>query len=357
MSYTIVNSLGTEYAVDWSVVERLCRSYWTSYYQLLYANATSASERTWNPLTWSLPTIRSVDIPWDKVRSDAQVAAANEIPTYLRLSKADMRAVALDVKWKVEQTAVNRRALTAYLKDIQAENMANIGQAVDDYTGLTDAARFVRDTSADIVAIGSTIATGGAAAGLLGASSAMKGLGKYQDTGSVGAAALYGAGSMVVGAFKVGGAKLTTSGEYTLIIVQGSLETGTSLVAGDTFSSSIEKGGLKVASAGAAQAVFGSQLAKQVFARIPVPFNVWALRKSDGVNKLYEDEATALLEKTTKKLAEKSVKAGLASALAPSQSAPLRATSAGLVDDVPVEQMFLLYFAIVHMKKGIGHGW
>jgi hypothetical protein len=356
MSYTIVNSLGTEYAVDWDVVERLCLSHWRSYYQLQHANATSVSERTLNPFSWSLPTIRSVDIPWDRVRSDAQAATAKDMWTYARQAKSDMRGVAEDVKWRVEQTAFNRRALTDYLKEIQTENMGEVEKAVDDYKGLIDAARFCRDTSADVVAIGSTIATGGAAAGLLGASSAMKGLGKYQDTGSVGAAALYGAGSLVVGVFKVGGAKLTTAGEYTLIVVQGALETGTSLAAGDTFASSVEKGGLKIASAGAAQAVFGSQWVKQVFARIPVPFNVWALKSSNGVNTLYEDEAAALVEKTAKKLTEKSVKAGLSSALATPKS-PLRTSSAGLADDVPVEQIFLLYLAIVHMKKGIGRGW
>jgi hypothetical protein len=359
MSYSIVNSSGTDYAVDWGVVERLCRSYYTSYYQLLYADTTLVSERTWNPLTWSLPMIRSVDIPWDKVRSNAQVAAANDMPTYARWSKTDMRGVALDLKSKVEQTAVFRRALVAFLKEIQAGNMDQVEKAVNDYTGLADAARFCRDTSAEIIAIGSTIATGGGAVGLLGASSVMKGFGKYQDTGSVGAAALYGTGSLVIGAFKIGGAKLTTSGEYTLIIVQGSLETGTSLVAGDTFSASIEKGGLKIASSGAVQAVFGTQFAKQVFSRIPVPFNVWALRKSDGVNTLYEDEASTLLEKTTKKLAEKSaakaLKAGLSSAVV--KPTVLRMASAGLADEVPVEELFLLYLAIVNMKKGIGRGW
>ena len=356
MSYTIVNSRGSEYAVDWDVVERLCRSYWTSYYQLLYANSTSMSERTWNPFSWSLPTIYSVDIPWDKVRADARTATANDIPTYQRLAQSDVPAVALDVKYKVEQTAVLRRQLTSYLKEIQAQNLAHVDEAVNDYTGLIDAARFCRDTSADVVAIGSTIATGGAAAGLLGASSAMKGFGKYQDTGSVGAAALYGAGSLAVGAFKVGGAKLTTAGEYTLIMVQGSLETGTGLVAGDTFASSIEKGGLKVASAGAAQAIFGSQIAKQVFSRIPVPFNVWTLRSSDGVNTMFEDEASALVEKTAKKLTEKRIKSGLSS-LAASPKPVLRRSSAGLADDAPVEQLFLLYLAIVNMKKGIGRGW
>ena len=354
MAYTLVNCLGTEYAVDWDTVERLCMSYWRSCHQYDLASATTISESTWyNPLSWSLPSIRTIDVPWEKVRDLAQKSCSKDMADYRRTASRDMRGVALDVKWKVEQTARNRRLFTDYLRDVQSENMTEIDKAVDDYQGLIEAARFVRDTSADVVAIGSTIATGGAAAGLLGASSAMKGWGKYQDTGCVGAATLYGAGSLVLGAFKVGGARLTTGGEYTLIVVQGTLEAGTSLVAGDTFATAIQRGGLKIATAGGAQAVFGSAVVKQVFSRMPIPFNVWVQQSGQT---MWVDEANELAAKTAKKLTEKAIKGRIKSLDGPTSNAP-RTSSVGLIDEVPVDQLILLHFAIVNMRLGIGHGW
>lgn len=356
MAYIKVNSRGTEFAVDWDVVERMCKSYWITAWQYEYAEPITLSESSWyNPLSWSLPSIQNVEVPWARVRSAAQTSCDRDMSIYRQSASNDMRGIALDVKFKLEQTVAKRRHFQNYLKDIQSTNMKEIEKSVKDYTGLAEAARFIRDTSADVVAIGSTIATGGAAAGLLGASSAMKGWGKYQDTGSVGAAALYGTGSLALGVFKVGGAKLTTAGEYTLIIVQGTLEAGTGLVAGDTFATAVGKGSLKVASAGAAHALFSAGWVKQVFSRIPVPFEVWV--KQAG-KQMWVDEANDLVEKTAKKLTEKGAKALIVTVVRPAPvPAAQRTVSVGLLDEVPVEQMLLLHFSIVNMQKGIGHGW
>lgn len=359
MAYTIVKSLDAEYAVDWDVVERLCMSYWQTYYQLRYSSTKSMSESNWyNPLSWKLPEIQTLEVDWEAARQSAHRACIGDMFTYSQQASRSMRDVAYDVKYKVEQTGVQRRALVNQLKDIQSSNLSAMDRAVDGYSGLIEASRFIRDTSADVVAIGSTIATGGAAAGLLGASSALKGYGKYQDTGKVGASVLYGAGSMALGAFKVGSAKLTTAGEYTLIIAQGALETGTSLTAGDSFGKALETGGLKIASAGGAQVLFGSSWMKQIFARLPIPINVWVPAK-EGPGQMFIDEANALAEKVSKKLTEKGVKSLAKSAISEPPPADAQPTSvqSGLMNDVPLEQTLLLYLSIVHMKKGVGRGW
>ncbi len=360
MAYTTVKSIGAEYAVDWDIVERFCMSYWQTYYQLRCSETIRMSESSWyNPLSWKLPEIRTIEVDWDAVRANAHRACAADMFAYSRNASSSMRDIAWDVKYKVEQTAVQRRNFTNLLKEAQSANLSAMDSAVNDYSGLIEAARFVRDTSADVVAIGSTIATGGAAAGLLGASSAMKGMGKYQDTGKVGASVLYGAGSMLLGAFKVGGAKLTTAGEYTLIIAQGTLEAGTSLAAGDNFGNAVQTGGLKIVSAGAAQALFGSSWVKRIFAKLPIPINVWVKKQDDGVNKMFVDEANVLAEKVSKKLTEKGTKS-LIKPTPGAQSSRVSEPSivqSGLIDEVPLEQTLLLYLSIVNMKNGIGHGW
>jgi hypothetical protein len=210
------------------------------------------------------------------------------------------------------------------------------------------------------VAIGSTIATGGAATALLAGSSALKGVYKYQDTGRVGAAVLYGGGSMLLGVFKVGGAKLTTGGEYALVVAQGFLETGTSFASGKSFVEAVTTGGLKIAGAGAAQALFGAGLVKQIFTRMPVPFTVFSETSRLGLEYTAVDVANVLVEKTAKKLVEKSVRAGvpaIAKAVTESSPAPQAAMGSGFIDEVPIEQRGLLYFAIVNMENGIGRGW
>lgn len=362
MAYTMVNSGRTQYAVDWEVVERFSRSYWSAYYQDQYSTLTKMSESTWyNPFSWSMPEIRTVEFDWDKVHQATGSAVTRDMLDYARQAASDMRGVADDVKFKLEQTSTMKRSLRNWLREIQNDNVSAMNQAESDYTGLIDACRFVRDTSADIVAIGSTIATGGAASGLLAGSSVLKGVYKYQDTGRAGAAILYGAGSMALGAFKLSGAKLTTGGEYALIVAQGILEGGTSLASGKSFGDAVTAGGLKIAGSGAAQALFGSQLVKTVFQKMPVPFTVFSETTRSGVEFMAEDVADKLLEKTTKKLVEKGVKAGIPAAVnrltSARQPPPSAGGGSGFIDDVPIDQLGLLYFGIVNMDKGIGQGW
>ena len=243
MSYTMIDNPGAQFAVDWKTVERLNRSYHSSEFQWRIATVEETSRSAWyNPFSWSLPTTKTIDVDWSKVREYRERESQADMDYFRQTGKKDMMAVAEEVQYQVEQTAVHLSKFKNWLKDVQSENMAAINESVNDYDGLIEASRFVRDTASDFIVVGSTIATGGAAAGLLGAGSVAKGMAKYQDTGKAGAAILYGGGSLLLGAFKIGGAKLTSGQEYTLIIAKGALEAGTSLVAGDSFGKAIEKG-------------------------------------------------------------------------------------------------------------------
>ena len=301
MSYTLVKCLRSEYAVDWDIVERLCMSYHISLSQLDDSRNITWSESTWNPFRMvasklTLPELTTVEVDWDKVRHDAQSACVSDMFKYSQNAAKDMPGIAEDVKWKVKQTSVNRNNFTNNLKDVQSANTTELQRVEDKYTGIIDVLQFIRDTSADVVTIGATIATGGAAVELLGTSSALKGIYKYQDTGKSGSAVLCGAGSMILGVFKISGA--------ALIIVQGVLETGTSLLAGDTFARAIGKDALKIASAGSAQALFNASWVKTVFAKIPIPFSVFSVVSREGVNVMETDMADKLVEKGARKLAE-----------------------------------------------------
>jgi hypothetical protein len=363
MAYQLVNSGRQQYAVDWDVLERFCRSYWFNYYQHEYANSSTMSETHWyNPFSWKLPDITTIDINWDRVQADAQTAVAKDMLAFAGRSATDMRGIAYEMRDRLELTVKYKNLLRDWLIDVQRSNLTSMHQAVKDYDGLIDAFKFVRDTSADVVVIGSTIATGGAAgAGLLAGGSVLKGAYKYQDEGKVGAAVLYGGGTMLLGAFKIQPKALTAGGEYVLIVAQGALETGTSLASGKRFAESVLNGGLKVLGTGAAKALFGTSLVKTIFAKMPIPFAVLH-RDPDGQ---LVNVANDLVKKTAQKLAEKGIKAGAKAA----GTAAYRALGGGgdartsepdgerFIDGVPVEQMGLLYFSIVNMDNGVGRGW
>lgn len=359
MPYTMIDNYGTQFAVDWETVARLNKSYHRSELQWRLSTVTKMSESTWyNPFSWSLPTTKTVEVEWPKIREHEEYASDGDMAQFRQLAVRDMRSVAEEVQYQVDQTSVNLAQFKRQLKGVQIENATAIGEAVDDYEGLIEAAKFVRDASADVVVVGSTIATGGAAAGILGAGSVMKGVAKYQDTGSAGAALLQGGGTLFLGAFKIGGSKLTAGAEYTLIIAKGALEGGTSLVAGDSLGRAIEKGGLKIASAGAAQLVFSAPIAKTVFERMPLPFTIWSTKIATDSGWIQTDVANKVAAGATKKLFERGTKAGAKNALsATSPGLPIRSQVSGLADEVPIEKKILLNFSIVNMQKGIGHGW
>lgn len=359
MAYTMIDNQRTQFAVDWETVARLNRSYHRSEFQWRLSTVTKMSESSWyNPFSWSLPTTKTVDVEWPKVREHEKYASDADIAHFRQVASSDMRAVAEEMQYQVEQTSANLVQFKRQLKDVQIENATAIEASVNDYEGMVEAARFVRDTSADVVVVGSTIATGGAAAGLLGAGSVMKGMAKYQDTGSAGAALLQGGGTLFLGAFKIGGTKLTAGAEYTLIIAKGALESGTSLVAGDSLGTAIEKGGLKIACAGAAQLVFSVPLAKTVFERMPLPFTIWSTKIATDSGWMQTDVANKMAAGATKKLFERGTKTAAKSALGgTSPNPPIRSQVCGLADQVPIEKKILLNFSIVNMNKGIGHGW
>jgi hypothetical protein len=365
MGYTQLTCGRTRFAVDWGVVERFIKSYWFSYYQREYANARTLQDSTWyNPFSWSMPRIQTVDTDWDKVASATRREVARQMADYRRRAGREMSDIAYDVKYKLQQTYAIKREMRDWLREIQDANVAAMQEAERSYTGLIEACRFVRDTSTDIVAVGSTIATGGAAVGLLAGSSVLKGTYKYQDTGRVGASVLHGAGSMLLGAFKIKGAKpLSRSGEYVLIVAQGTLEGATALASGKSFGEAVAKGSIKIATASGAKWAFDREVVKNVFRYMPIPFTVWVPEKTPGGLRVNVDRTDEVVAGATRKVVERvaggklsAAVNGLAAKAAPA-AAPASSASASLIDNVSFYDMGLLYFSIVNMDKGIGHGW
>ncbi|MCX7324132.1 MAG: hypothetical protein NTZ14_06775 [Hyphomicrobiales bacterium] len=208
--------------------------------------------------------------------------------------------------------------------------------------------------------------TGGAAAGVLVGGSALKGMAKYQDTGSVGQTIGTVTSSVVFGAFKVGPgfglAKLTGKQEYILILAQGVYEGASTHMNGKPFTEAAAKAGAKIAAEAGLRTLFKVPLIKTLFEKLPLPI-VWVPDKASSLGKRWVDKASDVAMKATEKTAATlTSKVGLPAvgrAVMGSDGWASNTTSqdSNPVADAIIHDEMLLKFAICRMDRGIGHGW
>lgn len=186
-----------------------------------------------------------------------------------------------------EATKNAAETLARMQREASRETMQNIDRSVGRGEVGLRAATVVRDLSATTLVVGATFLSGGTALGVLGAGSALKGTGTYQDTGNVGAALVDGTFTFVVGVIGVGAAanpaatnaaSMTTrvgqaaSGGMREAVVQNAREKGVSVLVGASINATGEgiKGHLSGKSAEqslrAAAARFGTDVAGGMFA-------------------------------------------------------------------------------------------
>jgi hypothetical protein len=193
--------------------------------------------------------------------------------------------------------------------------------------------------------------TGGTAVAALGGASFFKGACKFQDTDSVGAAVMEGTGSFVFAYVKLG-KSFSFKDNMILALVQAPYKTGTELVAGETLSKAVLKGGLKLTGP-ATDALFKTGPLKTIFDRAAIPIVI-----------TYGDEgknvASAVLSKFGDKLQAKSVETWAKARLSDRPSTPASVTTprrSQLMSDATLSNKLLLWLAFVNMEKGIGRGW
>lgn len=361
-------------AVDWDVVYRLVRSYHRAVEREAASKVVTTSESSWyNPFSWSMPDIRSLEVDWEQVRMRSTAAADADFARIAERATRDVRDLHRELKWMVERTSNQTTAFSDRLAALQSENMARISSAVSSYGTQIEVTKFVRDTSADGLMVGATIMSGGAGLAVLGGGSTLKGWAKFQDTEAVAgnanaaaAAMLTATGNFMFGAFKLGGNKLANSEEAVLTILQAQWETGIALVEGKTLGQAVQSGSLKLAGP-FVDRVFKAAPVARMLERACVPISITAVTKN-GV----ENVATTVVSKTLTKVAQKQVvekRAGPAALRGAAQlsgggaagtkvHAPVAAPSqrSTVIESATLSDDTLLTLAIVNMSKGIGRG-
>ncbi len=356
MAYTtFVDERGESYFVDWDTVYRILRAHHLAAQRAEQARVVRSVEPGIGG--WFLPAIESIEVPWDRVRAKAIAAADADFDRLSSAGVRDMRTLRRALEDRTRRT----EQLTAKFRDLmaatQTENMVRMNQAVD-RTGLAiDIARFLRDTSAEGLVIGSTLLTGGAAApalAALGGGSALKGMGKYQDSGNAGAALVTGTGTFMFGLFKVGGNKLNVAEEVTVTIVQAQWESMNALVEGKSMTEALAKGGAKLTGP-LVDRLTKIPAVMHVIGKAAAPLNI-ALN-SDSARNI----APELLRKTVSKIAQKTVDAGAAKlAKGAAGSSGGTSTDAGpgsatFQSATLTEGDILLNLAIISERGGLGN--
>lgn len=273
----------------------------------------ASNSRWFNPLSWGMPDIVSVNIDWDKVKHSREMytnalstefqhvihdaanrnycgpgnASANGPLICVRntLYQRSQQAHDWKVKWHKQ------------LKDASDETMTHVNNAVDGYGAAVNVAKFIRDGAGDVIMVGATVASGGTATALLAAGSVYKGAAKWQDTRSVAAAFVEASCDMILGVIP-GPAKGAKNAEKAvLLFAKGQIQ-----FARDLSTAALDASANHGAVTGSTviQAALNTTLSTVGGAAIGS--KVDALVGTEALTKLFEDKAAPVTLKIAAKL-------------------------------------------------------
>ena len=158
----------------------------------------------------------SVDIDFAAVRIQKEQQAPLIYDELTRASLQDGRNTLNSLIELRKRTEQFDNKLKARQQHASSRTMANIETSIDRWNFGLEAARTIRDLSVTTLTVGATFLSGGTAAAVLGAGSALKGISTYQDTANVGSALIDATGTFVVSLIplaKGGAASLTRLGQ------------------------------------------------------------------------------------------------------------------------------------------------
>ena len=355
MAYEVVQSGRKQYIVDWTVVRRLLLSYYVARLQWDSSREVTMSESHWyNPATWSMPDVTHIEVDWERVHANAAACADEDVRVMREAAKRDARSVAYQLEWAVDEAYRLKELFLDDMADVQTRNMQRISSSTEGYEGQVELLKFLRDTSADGLMVGATILSGGAGFAAMRSGSILKGVAKWEDSGSLGAGVLEAEGAFVFGYVKLG-KSFSFKESMVIAVVQGVYKTGTELVAGSSLKKALVSGGLKMTGP-SIDRIFKGDTAMSFFDRVAVPFAVTYGGKNVAAQLLAKWAGKAAMKQGVEGYGKQVLLGG-------HPPAPEGHTKAGLdyqkgvLADATVTNRYLLYLAFVDAEQGIGHGW
>jgi hypothetical protein len=198
MQYIEVYTPGGLYFIDYELIDRII--YDSAYFESKYANRKKVTTDE----GIGLPETYHLEINYSRAKADAKQAVQmhhvlRKLITTVRenweqrsisMSQAEVEGLR---EWLFEREQRGRAAKNKLLeeqKSLSRSSMRNIKSSVHGWEAATTVARIVRDASGDILLLTAGALSGGTALALAGGGSVLKGVGKWEDSGSVAAGLL-----------------------------------------------------------------------------------------------------------------------------------------------------------------------
>jgi hypothetical protein len=172
--------------VDWRVIERIERAHFRAAYRYAMRHRKLIENG------FGMPEIYTLEVDFDAVNARAERAVSSALSLLTRQASGNLGGSELRQHLTGIQMGTNKFSdqFLDDLKEVSKGNMERTNSRDAFYGKLKWGAEKVRDLSAEVIIIvgSATLAGGatlsGAVAGLLGVGSALKGIGKFQDTAS-----------------------------------------------------------------------------------------------------------------------------------------------------------------------------
>lgn len=356
MAYQLVNTSQGQFAIDWDTCTRIIRNCIRARKQLQHAKIVKESQVSMNPMTWGLPDLEYVDVNWDKVKEETLTGTWG---TGLELASKVERSVenvAFQLKAMQAETHKLQNDFKSLMRLATHRTMMEIEKSTATYGRWVDGLKLTRDLSGAIL-IGISTAGVGVAADVAivgaGAGTIIKTTAKYQDTGSVGLAAVEAASNIVFTIIPAGrGVKLAGNAKMVKIIISAGTDTWKGILEGKSVGEAALAGSLNFAAPSVGKMIAENGVVQAVLSKTAVPVLVRVL--SDDPD-LLREVSTEVTKKLAEEMFKKGGKAASGAVMHPKSPAALQdPMDTDIGDSLTFEDNFLLKFAIVDMEKGIG---
>lgn len=193
-----------KWKVNWDGVTQTVRSYYAAMHiaQSMKVETLQESVGFFDKMT-----VQNIVTDWDNVRKRTQTALSAKQSkwrnnTFRDFSEMHKDLVAMRREARRYQSSNNR-----FLRGIIESNTRETKRHIESLDATIKALQWVRDLSTTTLVVGSGFISGGASLAVLGGGSALTGVGRYQDTGNIGAAVVDATGTFVLGSFTLRGVK------------------------------------------------------------------------------------------------------------------------------------------------------
>jgi hypothetical protein len=366
MTYRLYNTEQGDFCIDWEACCQMIRSFHRATAQYAHSREVTESQSSLlNPLSWGLPDLTTVEVDWARVQNETTTKAlydAHRLAAFAVFNPNGVDGLVRELKRMREETRKRNELLSQATRRASTRSWAAMEQSVSSYGSLIDNARLVRDLSGTVLIGAATAATGGAAGAALtgaGLGTSIKAVAKYQDTGSVGSAAIEAAQNVVFSVFPAArGASLVGREKLVKVLVSSIADSAKAIVEGRELGTALLEGAVNVPAACLGEA--GKKLLAPVLGKVALPVVTKIVTTPNEVaSKLPIEIAKKTIEDRAKKWGQQEIKGHLAGANGPAERVARKPTkrSDSFVNSLAFEDELVLKFAVIDMEKGVGHSW